>query len=113
MVPVVHAFSRVFFHMDMVNSNIFSVSAGKPHQHTSPQTYWVLVLRYLVTFGQVGVKIIFAGKRVVQINGAIAGQTHFYRVSNHLAIDAWQGSGVTQRYRAYVAVWPGAKTRRV
>jgi len=47
-----------------------------------------LVLRGLVTLGQIGIKVIFAGKAILKVDRAVAGQTHFDGILHHFFVDA-------------------------
>ena len=75
----------------------------------STNTQRQLVLRDLVTLGQVGVEVVLAGKEVVRLNRTVQRQTSHHSVPNGVFVDGWQGPRHAQADWTYVRVWRGTE----
>src|ERR1700744_4894098 len=110
MVLVVHAFAGVFLHVYVVDSYFFRSTTAQSHQNRTAETNRHLVLRNLIALGQIGIKIIFAGKTVAQVYSTIAGQPHFNCILNHPFVNEWQRARMPKRNRTDMLVWPATKS---
>jgi hypothetical protein len=68
-------FACIFLEMDTLDSYGVRLAVIPYDFQVSVFTKGPLVLGYLVSFGQIGIKIIFARKTGVPVNGAIQCQT--------------------------------------
>jgi hypothetical protein len=62
------------------------------------------ILRYLVTLGKVGVKVVLSGKATLSRNRAIRGQCHANGVLNHFAVQHRQNPRHAETYRTGVGI---------
>lgn len=106
------AFASIFFNVYPVEADI-SFNAVNLYRHNAVFTNRRCMLAYLVAFGQVGVKIIFAGKIVVLFDTAIQCKAQPDSKFHCLLIHLWQSAGVRQSNRAYVGIGLAAKCSAV
>ena len=71
----------------------------------------LVVLRNLITLGQIGIKIILAREDRCLINAAAQRHRRQYREIYRLTIQYWQRSGKAEANRANVSIWWIAKAR--
>ena len=99
-----HRFARVLLHVNARDADALRGAVGEAHIHVAVVANRGFVLRNLVAFGQVGVKVVFAGKQVVAPNLAVGGQAHFHGKLHGCAVHLGQGAGVAEGNHRQVGV---------
>ncbi len=99
--PVLHVeqLAGVFFEMHAAHANLFG-AGSRVNQHPAVRRQRQFVLRDLIAFGQVGIKIILAREDVLALDLAIERQPH--------ANGELDGAAVDHRQRARLAGADGA-----
>ena len=109
--PLVQALTRVLFEMQSSDADVLSSGCGR-NLDLAKLCQGLVVLRNLITLGQIGIKIILAREDRCLINAAAQRHRRQHREIYRLTIQYWQRSGKTKAYRANVSIWWIAKARR-
>src|SRR5699024_4269190 len=88
---VVDRLAGVFLHMNTRNADILRIII-KLDMDVAPVANGRLMLRYLISFGQIGIKVVFTGKNRLAGNAAIGSQSHFDNMTDQIFIEYRKGS---------------------
>ncbi len=96
--------------MDQLSGILLDMNAGNADALAAVQldislfTQRLIILRYLVSFGQIGIYIIFSVHMRFGINFAVQRQAGFNGIFHHLLIENGKGSRLTGANRAAMGV---------
>ena len=105
---IVNQLAGIFLHVDAGDADAFGTAVHIDVQ-VALDGDGQFVLGYLVSLGQVGIEVVFAGKPAVRRNGAVGGQGHAQGVVHDLAVEYRQHPGHAQADRADMGVGGGAE----
>ena len=103
------ALARIVFHMDASDSDALGRSV---HRNVDPAVLGqrLLVLGDLVALGQIGIKVILAGKAGNRADATVERQRGLNRQFDGSRVQHRQGARQTQADRTNIAVWFRAET---
>ena len=107
-VRVVNELAGIFFHVNTGDANALGLAVQRDVQ-IAVGGNGQFVLRNLISFGQIRVKVVFASKAALRLDGAVGRQGHFDGVVDHLFVEHRQYAGHAQTDRAGVGVRGGAE----
>ena len=90
-----HQFARIFFDVHVVDAHGL-LGFPQLEVHSAAHTDRLPVLGNLVTFGQVGVKVVLAVKSATEVDAAAQSQAQAYGILQELLIQAGQSTGLAQ-----------------
>ena len=105
---VVHAFARVFLHMNAGKSDFFDRTIAQFDLYGTFIAQWGIELCYLISLRQISVEIVFTGISVDLPNITIQCQSHFNGIVDGGTVMHWQCSWMTETNGAHLSVWQGA-----
>src|SRR5438874_6413383 len=107
---LVHVLCRVFFQMQTRDTNSFFCAANF-NLKVSVRCQWEFVLRNLIPFGQVRIKIILPRETRVLVHGTIQRESGLHGQLDSALVQYWKRAGKTETNRASIRIRRVPKTR--
>jgi hypothetical protein len=103
----VYQLSSVFLEMYPFYPYFFGLAVSTGDLKMAVFTKWAFVLGYLISLGEIRIKVVFSGEPGLTVYCAIEGKTRADRVFYSLFIEYWQRTRLTGANRANLTVGRG------